>query len=240
MTFKWKDYRIKGRDRLKTMTLNAAEFIRRFLLHLLPSGFHRIRHYGLFAGTVRARNVERARLLLAAPERSPAETDPDFEDRDTEGPSPGHRCPCCGGRMIIVGAPRARHRRPGSGSTPHDNRRASRHAAPFLLASSRAPEQERDVLTTSANSLQPLRSRQALASSRSKKLAVFAPTDNTGRLRPPPPHKALRPRPQNPHRLRPAKPRLFLPAVSSLRGFRTPAPRPAPRACKGPPSETLQ
>ena len=50
VTFKWKDYRIKGRDRLKTMTLDAAEFIRRFLLHVLPSGFHRIRHYGLFAG----------------------------------------------------------------------------------------------------------------------------------------------------------------------------------------------
>ena len=50
VTFKWKDYRIKGRDRLKIMTLNAAEFIRRFLLHVLPKGFHRIRHYGLFAG----------------------------------------------------------------------------------------------------------------------------------------------------------------------------------------------
>ena len=72
VTFKWKDYRIKGRDRLKTMTLDAAEFIRRFLLHVLPSGFHRIRHYGLFAGTVRARNIERARQLLAAPEAVPA------------------------------------------------------------------------------------------------------------------------------------------------------------------------
>jgi len=50
VTFKWKDYQIQGRDRLKTMTLDAAEFIRRFLLHVLPSGFHRIRHYGLFAG----------------------------------------------------------------------------------------------------------------------------------------------------------------------------------------------
>ena len=54
VTFKWKDYRIKGRDRLKTMTLDAGEFIRRFLLHGLPSGFHRIRHYGLFASAVRA------------------------------------------------------------------------------------------------------------------------------------------------------------------------------------------
>ena len=102
VTFKWKDYRIKGRDRLRTMTLDAAEFIRRFLLHVLPSGFHRIRHYGLFAGTVRARNIERVRQALAAPERSPAETDCDFEDRDTEALSSGRRCPCCGGRMIIV------------------------------------------------------------------------------------------------------------------------------------------
>jgi hypothetical protein len=68
VTFRWKDYRIKGRDRLKTMTLDAHEFIRRFLLHVLPTGFHRIRHYGLFAGTARARNIERARQSLAAAE----------------------------------------------------------------------------------------------------------------------------------------------------------------------------
>ena len=108
VTFKWKDYRIKGHDRLRTMTLHAAEFIRRFLLHVLPSGFHRIRHYGRFAGAVRAQNVERARQLLAAPEASPAET-----DRDTEGPSPARRCPCCGGRMIILETfERARPARP--------------------------------------------------------------------------------------------------------------------------------
>ena len=97
VTFKWKDYRIKGRERLKTMTLAAYEFIRRFLLHVLPSGFHRIRNYGLFAGTVRAHNIERARKLLAAPKPRPAEP-----DTDSEAPSPAHRCPCCGGRMIIV------------------------------------------------------------------------------------------------------------------------------------------
>ena len=101
VTFKWKDYRIKGRDRLKTMTLDAAEFIRRFLLHVLPSGFHRIRHYGLFAGNSRARNIERARQLLAAsdaaPERPRAEADCEAEDVP-----PARRCPCCGGRMIII------------------------------------------------------------------------------------------------------------------------------------------
>jgi hypothetical protein len=101
VTFKWKDYRIKGRDRLKTMTLDPAEFIRRFLLHVLPSGFHRIRHYGLLAGTIRTHNIERARQLLAAsqaaPRRSCAET-----DNEAGEVSPARRCPCCGGRMIIV------------------------------------------------------------------------------------------------------------------------------------------
>jgi hypothetical protein len=101
VTFKWKDYRIKGRDRLKSMTLDAGEFIRRFLLHVLPAGFHRIRHYGLFAGTARAGNIERFRQLLTAsegaPHRSPAEL-----DRQAEDASPASRCPCCGGRMIIV------------------------------------------------------------------------------------------------------------------------------------------
>jgi hypothetical protein len=97
VTFKWKDYRIKGHDRLKSMTLDPGEFIRRFLLHVLPSGFHRIRHYGLFAATVRAHNIERVRQFLAAPERPPAKA-----DGDTETLSPAHRCPYCGGRTIIV------------------------------------------------------------------------------------------------------------------------------------------
>ena len=97
VTFKWKDYRIKGRDRLKTMTLNAAEFIRRFLLHVLPSGFHRIRHYGLFASAVRRQNVASARQLLASPKLSGAKA-----DTGAETPTPAHRCPCCGGRMIVI------------------------------------------------------------------------------------------------------------------------------------------
>jgi hypothetical protein len=83
------------------MTLHAAEFIRRFLLHVLPSGFHRIRHYGLIAGAVRARNIERARQLLAAPKLSPQCAHAEV-DSETEAPSPARRCPCCGGRMIIV------------------------------------------------------------------------------------------------------------------------------------------
>jgi len=101
VTFKWKDYRVKGGDRLRTMTLDAAEFIRRFLLHVLPSGFHRIRHYGLIAGALRARNIERARQLLAAAEAS-TERSRNEADSEAETASPARRCPCCGGPMIIV------------------------------------------------------------------------------------------------------------------------------------------
>jgi Putative transposase/Transposase zinc-binding domain len=101
VTFKWKDYRSKGRDRLKTMTLDAAEFIRRFLLHVLPSGFHRIRHYGLFAGAVRLHNIARVRQLLAAGESAPQRRRAEAKS-EAENILPTRRCPCCGGRMIIV------------------------------------------------------------------------------------------------------------------------------------------
>ena len=67
VTFNYKDYRIEGPDRYKTMTLRAGEFIRRFLMHVLPKGFHRIRHYGLLANGNRADNIARARELLAVP-----------------------------------------------------------------------------------------------------------------------------------------------------------------------------
>ena len=70
VTFKWKDYRIEGPGRYKTMTLATHEFIRRFLIHVLPKGFHRIRHYGLLANGNRAANIARARELLAVPSRS--------------------------------------------------------------------------------------------------------------------------------------------------------------------------
>ena len=67
VTFKYKDYRIEGPARYKTMTLATDEFIRRFLIHLLPKGFHRIRHYGLLATGARAANIAHARELLAVP-----------------------------------------------------------------------------------------------------------------------------------------------------------------------------
>jgi Putative transposase len=95
VTFRYKDYRRDGAERYRTMTLGADEFIRRFLLHVLPKGFHRIRHYGLLASASRKANVARVRQLLAVPPAvEPAEP---VEPADPRPP-----CPCCGGRMIII------------------------------------------------------------------------------------------------------------------------------------------
>ena len=106
VTFKWKDYRTKGGVRYKTMTLAPEEFIRRFLLHVLPSGFHRIRHYGLFANTTRKDNLIRARELLMSnktDEPTDAATNgahtADSGDRDE---SVTYLCPDCGAPMIII------------------------------------------------------------------------------------------------------------------------------------------
>jgi hypothetical protein len=101
VTFRVKDYRVDGPGRYRTMTLRAHEFIRRFLMHVLPRGFHRIRHYGFLGNGNRAANIARIRKLLAA--RTPTS--------DTEGTNTvdGPRvlalpCPCCGGRLVIVEA----------------------------------------------------------------------------------------------------------------------------------------
>jgi hypothetical protein len=101
VTFKWKDYRAKGRERFKVMTLTVDEFIRRFLLHVLPAGFHRIRHYGLFANGGRAENIVRARQLLNAPAIQRETGDADGIDSG-EPQELSQPCPCCGGRMIII------------------------------------------------------------------------------------------------------------------------------------------
>jgi hypothetical protein len=100
VVFKWKDYRIEGPGRYKTMTLDTHEFIRRFLIHVLPKGFHRIRHYGLLASN-RAANIARARELLAVPLRvtMPEADTPCEPDQPPMLPRP---CPCCGGRMMII------------------------------------------------------------------------------------------------------------------------------------------
>ncbi|ASR51211.1 IS91 family transposase [Blastomonas fulva] len=95
VTFRYKDYRRNGAQRQQDMTLGADEFIRRFLLHNLPRGFHRIRHYGLLAGATRKAHLEHARRLLAV---APPAID------DTAVDPPDHRppCPCCGGSMVII------------------------------------------------------------------------------------------------------------------------------------------
>jgi Putative transposase/Transposase zinc-binding domain len=101
VTFKWKDYRIEGPGRYKTMTLPTGEFIRRFLMHVLPKGLHRIRHYGLFANGNRASNIARARELLAMPlpVKEPDASKPMEPGELRVHPRP---CPCCGGRMLII------------------------------------------------------------------------------------------------------------------------------------------
>ena len=98
VTFKYKDYRADGRARYKLMTLATDEFIRRFLSHVLPKGFHRIRHYGLFAKASGADNIARARELLAVPKPQAEPADADLTGPD----GPPTPCPCCGGRMIII------------------------------------------------------------------------------------------------------------------------------------------
>jgi Putative transposase/Transposase zinc-binding domain len=101
VTFKWKDYRAKLDARYKLMTLDADEFIRRFLIHVLPDGFHRIRHYGLFANANRAANIALARRLLGAPDPAPSSSASDDPTGAHENEQ-WNSCPCCGGRMIIV------------------------------------------------------------------------------------------------------------------------------------------
>ncbi len=117
MTFRYKDYykdyRQNRQARYRTMTLAPDEFIGRFLLHVLPKGFHRIRHYGLLASATCKANIARATELIAAPVAvadPPAQHDAELD----ASAAADHRplCPCCGGRMIIVesfgrgGAPR--------------------------------------------------------------------------------------------------------------------------------------
>ena len=101
VTFRWKDYRLKGHTRTKMMTLSADEFMRRFLLHVLPNGFHRIRHYGLIANAERRDNLERARELLQV-EAPGAQTEPQSDDRPAGSGPPTFVCPDCGATMIVI------------------------------------------------------------------------------------------------------------------------------------------
>ena len=100
IAFRWKDYRINGPGRWKTMRLHPHEFIRRFLMHVLPKGFHRIRHYGLFANANRAENIATARTLLHIVPAADPQKQPDITpDALRVLPCP---CPRCGARMIVI------------------------------------------------------------------------------------------------------------------------------------------
>ena len=100
VTFKWKDYRAKRCDRYKTMTLATPEFIRRFLIHVLPAGFHRIRHYGLFANHTRVKHLQRLRQLLS--DDSDDAVAPETDVVDDHPAINTYTCPACGAPMIII------------------------------------------------------------------------------------------------------------------------------------------
>ena len=110
VTFRYKDYRRGGADRQQVMTLSPDEFIRRFLLHVLPKGFHRIRHYGLLAGATRKALLDQVRQLLGVAPQATA--DVQAEPDDFRPP-----CPCCGGNMVVVET-FERQRQPRAPPTP--------------------------------------------------------------------------------------------------------------------------
>ncbi len=115
VAFHWKDYRIKSGDRQKVMRLATPEFIRRFLMHVLPDGFHRIRHYGLLASSARKTNITKIRALLSIqPAVETATSGPDGEIVPLTLREP---CPCCGGPMRIIEIFR-RGRKPMSRAPP--------------------------------------------------------------------------------------------------------------------------
>jgi len=101
VTFTFKDYRIEGPGRYKRMTLETGEFIRRFLIHVLPKGFHRIRHYGLLASGARAENLATLRTLIAL--AAPASKRKQADKTDALAfATPVRLCPCCGSPMLIA------------------------------------------------------------------------------------------------------------------------------------------
>ncbi|MDQ2942744.1 MAG: IS91 family transposase [Candidatus Dormibacteraeota bacterium] len=119
VTFKYKDYRIDGPGRYKTMTVHSHEFIRRFLIHVLPKGLHRIRHYGLLANGSREENLAKARALLNVPEPQTVSAKEEAATADADQPeAAAWPCPCCGARMLIIetfeGVCRPRHHAPPS------------------------------------------------------------------------------------------------------------------------------
>jgi hypothetical protein len=124
VTFAYKNYRRPAGDQQQTMTLTPDAFITRFLLHVLPKGFHRIRHYGFLSSGVRVREIAAIRELLGVPQRPPKEAD-NRAPTDAAPKKPWMICPCCGGDMVIIdifqckAQPRAPpHARPNHGRSP--------------------------------------------------------------------------------------------------------------------------
>lgn len=160
VTFHYKDYRRDGADRLQVMTLATGKFIRRFLLHVLPRGFHRVRHYGLLTGASRQAGLDRARELLAV--ALPANDNEPEEPLDTRPP-----CPCCGGawwssRPSPDGTNRGRRRRaphqPGERRPDPDCLASQDLAAPLPRATGRfAPAVTAPAATGSSTSHSPRR-----------------------------------------------------------------------------------
>jgi hypothetical protein len=101
VTFKYKDYRIDGPGRYKRMTVHPHEFIRRFLIHVLPKGLHRIRHYGLLANAQREESLAKSRALLGVKPIDPADDASTGDPADAQ-PMLHSPCPCCGARMLII------------------------------------------------------------------------------------------------------------------------------------------
>jgi len=102
VTFSYKDYRVEGPGRYKAMTLKPGEFIRRFLMHVLPKGFHRIRHCGLLASGTKTETIARARQLIAAATPVQTAQEQQAPERAAAANKPTHQCPCCGARMNII------------------------------------------------------------------------------------------------------------------------------------------
>jgi hypothetical protein len=102
VSFKWKNYRVKAQNRHRTMALTHDEFIRRFLLHVLPSGFHRIRHYGLTANTGRKKHLDKARQLLNVNTPIVPVDKTLADEAKAHDQAPTFVCPCCGAGMIVT------------------------------------------------------------------------------------------------------------------------------------------
>ncbi len=155
VSFKYKDYRVDGPERFKVMRLATGEFIRRFLSHVLPKGFHRIRHYGLLANGNRADNVARARELLAVPAQP---SEPETESADDVPRIHPRACPCCGSRMLVIevferGTTPKHRKHPVSLSITHKYRDPQGRSGNEILESSesvvipcRAPDSQFGVL----------------------------------------------------------------------------------------------